>query len=47
MAACDLVLVLAAGRIAERGTPAELLAAGGAYAELARLQTLEEELAAV
>lgn len=47
VAACDLVLVLAAGRITERGTPAELLAAGGAYAELARLQTLEEELAAV
>jgi len=34
----DLLLVLADGRIAERGTHAELLAAGGHYAKLCRLQ---------
>ena len=43
----DQIVVLDGGRIIERGTHHELLAAGGSYAELARLQRLEEELAAV
>lgn len=47
VAACDLILVLDSGRIVERGTHSELLQVGGAYAELARLQMLEEELASV
>ncbi len=47
VAACDLILVLDSGRIVEQGSHAALLAAEGAYAELARLQTLEEELASV
>jgi ATP-binding cassette, subfamily B, bacterial MsbA len=34
----DLIVVMSAGRIAERGTHAELLAAGGLYAQLHRLQ---------
>lgn len=40
----DRIVVLAAGAIAEQGTHAELLAAGGLYAELVRQQQLEEEL---
>ncbi len=43
----DLILVLESGAVAERGRHAELLAAGGLYAELERRQRLEEELAAV
>jgi ATP-binding cassette subfamily B protein len=43
----DRILVLAGGRVAERGSHEELVAAGGLYAELARRQTLEEELAAI
>lgn len=36
--AADLILVLEAGRIVERGTHDELLEAGGRYAELYRTQ---------
>ncbi|MEE8137369.1 MAG: ABC transporter ATP-binding protein [Thermoanaerobaculia bacterium] len=43
----DLILVLDRGRIVERGTHGELVAAGGLYEELYRKQLLEEELAAV
>jgi ATP-binding cassette subfamily B protein len=42
----DEIVVLDEGRIIERGDHRALLEAGGAYAELARLQRLEEELAA-
>lgn len=42
----DEVLVLADGRIAERGAPAALLAAGGPFARLARRQSLEDALEA-
>ncbi len=42
----DQILVLDRGRIAERGTHDALVAHGGLYAELARQQQFEEELAA-
>ena len=45
VAAADLILVLDNGRIVDRGSHSELLARGGLYAELERLQRLEEELA--
>jgi ATP-binding cassette subfamily B multidrug efflux pump len=40
----DTILVLDGGRIVERGTHSELLAAGGRYWELLRRQQMEEEL---
>jgi ATP-binding cassette subfamily B protein len=43
----DSIVVLERGRIAERGTHAELIARGGYYAALSRKQTLEEELEAI
>ena len=45
VAAADLILVLDNGRIVDRGSHSELLARGGLYAELERLQRLEDELA--
>jgi ATP-binding cassette subfamily B protein len=42
----DQIFVLDRGRIAERGSHDELVAAGGLYAALYRKQLLEEELAA-
>ena len=41
----DQILVLDGGRVAERGTHAELLAAGGLYAALYREQLAAEALA--
>jgi ABC-type transport system involved in cytochrome bd biosynthesis fused ATPase/permease subunit len=40
----DQIVVLDAGRVAERGTHAELLAKGGLYAELWARQAAEREL---
>ena len=42
----DLICVLEEGRIIERGKHEALLRLGGAYADLAERQLLEEELAA-
>jgi ATP-binding cassette subfamily B protein len=43
----DRIIVLEAGRIVEQGTHAELLLAGGYYADLYQKQLLEEELEAI
>ena len=40
----DHILVLSGGRILEQGTHAELLAAGGLYARIARRQSLVAHL---
>ena len=40
--AADKIVVLEGGRVAEQGTPAELMAAGGLFARMVRLQTESE-----
>ena len=41
---CDRVIVLKSGKIAEQGSPAELMALGGLYTEMCHMQQLREEL---
>lgn len=41
---CDRVIVLESGKIVEHGTPSDLMARGGLFAEMCRLQQLREEL---
>jgi ATP-binding cassette subfamily B protein len=45
-ARADLILVLEAGRLVERGTEADLLAKGGVYAEMHARQRIREEILA-
>ena len=45
--AADAILVVEDGRIVERGTHAELLAAGGRYAELYRTQFADDPAEAI
>jgi ABC-type multidrug transport system fused ATPase/permease subunit len=44
-AEADRIVVLDEGRVVEQGRHPELLAAGGLYARLWRVQQLEDELA--
>ena len=41
---CDLILVLEAGRIAQLGSHEELMSRKGFYADIYRLQQLEEAM---
>jgi len=41
---CNRVVVLKKGRIVEQGTPADLLASNGVYAEMFRMQQVKQEL---
>jgi ABC-type multidrug transport system fused ATPase/permease subunit len=43
--AADRIVVLAEGRVVEMGPHEELLGSGGVYAQLWRIQQLEEEIA--
>ncbi len=43
----DLIVVLGAGRVIEQGSHESLLAHGGYYARLSRLQALQQELEAM
>jgi ATP-binding cassette subfamily B protein len=43
--AADRIVVLGGGRVVESGHHDALLAAGGLYAELWRIQQIEEEIA--
>jgi ATP-binding cassette subfamily B protein len=43
----DRIVVLERGRVVEQGTHAELVEAGGYYADLSQKQTLEEELESI